>query len=112
MENRGVLCDVQACAHNIDCKKCALSQIMITHQSHKPQVANPHYCQSFEQKYGRCSRHPRFWPKSQRRGWRHLYIFGYCGKPQVCGEQLGHGGVAGRNRPQNHPHAVAAGLFG
>lgn len=50
MENRGVLCDVQACAHNIDCQKCALSQIMITHHSDNPQVANPHYCQSFEEK--------------------------------------------------------------
>ena len=50
METGGVLCDVQACAHNIDCKKCALSQIMITHHSDNPQVANPHYCQSFEEK--------------------------------------------------------------
>lgn len=33
MENSGVFCDVQGCAHNINCQKCDLSQIKITHHA-------------------------------------------------------------------------------
>ena len=52
MENSGVFCDVQGCAHNINCQKCDLSQIKITHhtQNQNAGVENPHYCQSYEQK--------------------------------------------------------------
>ena len=52
MENCGVFCDVSACAHNINCQKCDLSQIKITHhtQNQSAGVENPHYCQSYEEK--------------------------------------------------------------
>ena len=52
MENCGVFCDVSACAHNINCQKCDLSQIKITHHADNQSagVENPHYCQSYEQK--------------------------------------------------------------
>ena len=58
MENSGVLCDVQTCSHNIDCRKCDLSQIKITHHTQNPSagVENPHYCQSYEEK---CPPYPR-----------------------------------------------------
>ncbi len=52
MDNCTVCCDVGACAHNIDCRKCGLSQIQITHHSQNQAsgVDTPHYCQSFEEK--------------------------------------------------------------
>ncbi len=51
MENCGVFCDVSACAHNINCQKCDLSQIKITHHTDGAAgVDTPHYCQNYEQK--------------------------------------------------------------
>ena len=52
MENSGVFCDGQGCAHNINCQKCDLSQIKITHHADNQSagIENPHYCQSYEQK--------------------------------------------------------------
>ncbi len=52
MENSGVFCDVQGCAHNINCQKCDLSPIKTTHHPdhQRAGVATPHYCQSYAQK--------------------------------------------------------------
>lgn len=52
MENSGVICDVGTCKYNIGCTKCDLNQIKVTEQSNNggQGVANPHYCQSYEEK--------------------------------------------------------------
>ena len=51
MVSCGVFGDVSACAHNINCQKCDMSQITITHHTGGAWGGDtPHYCQSYEQR--------------------------------------------------------------
>ena len=52
MENKGVICDVEKCIHNIGCAKCSLPQIKVTENcgTCAPGVETPHFCQSYQSK--------------------------------------------------------------
>lgn len=53
MENTGVICDVCACKHNVDCCKCDLPQIKVTEQcapGTSQCIDTPHFCKNYEKK--------------------------------------------------------------
>lgn len=51
MNNSGVKCDVNECAYNVECSKCSLATIEVTHQAQAQNaVATPHFCKSYQKK--------------------------------------------------------------
>lgn len=50
MENKGVICDVTKCVHNVGCAKCDLPQIKVTENtaSGNKNVETPHFCQNYQ----------------------------------------------------------------
>lgn len=49
MENSGVKCNVCECVHNVECNKCNLSTIEVTHEkTGEGAVATPHFCKSYQ----------------------------------------------------------------
>ncbi len=57
MENKGVICDVTQCVHNVGCEKCALAQIKVTEHpaSGDKKVDTPHFCQNYQCKDCGCN---------------------------------------------------------
>lgn len=53
MENKGVICDVTQCIHNVGCEKCNLDQIKVTEHSgsENKNVETPHFCQNYQCKH-------------------------------------------------------------
>lgn len=51
MTNEGVKCTVCECQHYVECDKCSLEKIEVTHEkTGADSVATPHFCKSYKKK--------------------------------------------------------------
>lgn len=51
MHNEGVTCSVNECEYHVDCNKCRLEKIEVTHEKTSPDsMAVPHFCKSYKKK--------------------------------------------------------------
>lgn len=51
MENVSVICDVHACAHNVNGDRCNLSEIKVTEHCNCANSTDiPHFCCSYQQR--------------------------------------------------------------
>jgi len=51
MHNEGVRCSVNECEYHVDCDKCSLQKIEVTHEKTGPDsMSIPHFCKSYQKK--------------------------------------------------------------
>ena len=49
--NNGVTCNVAECSHNVDCCKCDVAKIEVTHECVGTNaVETPHFCKSYQKR--------------------------------------------------------------
>ena len=51
MHNEGVTCSVNECENHVECNKCRLEKIEVTHEkTSADSMAVPHFCKSYKKK--------------------------------------------------------------
>ena len=51
MHNEGVTCSVNECEYHVECDKCRLDKIEVTHEkTSSDSMAIPHFCKSYKKK--------------------------------------------------------------
>lgn len=51
MHNEGVTCSVNECEYHVECDKCKLDKIEVTHEkTGADSIAIPHFCKSYKKK--------------------------------------------------------------
>ncbi len=51
MHNEGVKCSVNECEYHVDCDKCSLNKIEVSHEKTSADaIAIPHFCKSYQKK--------------------------------------------------------------
>ena len=51
MHNEGVTCSVNECEYHVECNKCRLEKIEVTHEkTSADSMAVPHFCKSYKKK--------------------------------------------------------------
>ena len=51
MHNEGVKCSVSECQYHVDCDKCSLDKIEVSHEKTSADaIAIPHFCKSYSKK--------------------------------------------------------------
>ena len=51
MHNEGVKCTVSECEYHVDCDKCKLQKIEVTHEkTGADSISVPHFCKSYQKK--------------------------------------------------------------
>ena len=51
MHNEGVKCTVNECVYHVECDKCKLQKIEVTHEkTGSDSMSVPHFCKSYQKK--------------------------------------------------------------
>ena len=51
MHNEGVTCTVNECEYHVECDKCRLQKIEVTHEkTGSDSMSIPHFCKSYQKK--------------------------------------------------------------
>lgn len=51
MHNEGVKCSVNECEYHVECDKCSLKKIEVSHEkTGADSIATPHFCKSYQKR--------------------------------------------------------------